>query len=256
LFSRPVELGAEFIHGDLDVTLSLLKESGVGYHATRGKMYHLENGEFKQQNDFSDHWSELMKRMGELKEDLTLREFLIRFFNDEKYEHLRETATHFAEGFDLADPSDASTIALYKEWDEEWGPQYRIEGGYQRMIDHLELQCKKSGCTIQRNCCVKKISWRRHEVKMLTMCSQYFECGRVVVTVPIGVLQADENDLSHIEFSPSIPAYTEAAKQIGFGTVIKFILEFNESFWNESQKNVGFILTNEKNSYLVDTTSR
>ena len=245
-FSQPIELGAEFIHGDMDITLGLLKEAGVKYHEAKGKMFHLEKGEFKKENNFSEHWDELMKRMAGLKEDLPLGEFLTRFFNDDKYNDLRESVRHFAEGFDLADLSDASTIALYKEWKDEWGSQYRIDGGYQRLIDYLASACKKNGCVIQQNCTVKKISWAKDQVRVLNMCSQYFAANKLIVAVPLSVLQAPENDIAYIEFTPSVPQYTEAATHIGFGTVIKIILEFDETFRAEMKKNVGFIFTDEE----------
>ena len=78
------------------------------------------------------------------------------------------------------------------------------------------------------------------------MCSQYFEGNKIIVTVPVSALQADENDLWYIEFAPAILQYTEAAKHIGFGTVIKIILQFSDSFWSEAKKDAGFILTGEK----------
>ena len=94
-FSQPIELGAEFIHGDLELTLSLLKEAHTDYHAITGKMLRLEKGKFKKENDDPDHWGELMERMRELKEDLPLSQFLRRYFNDEAYAGLRESAKGF-----------------------------------------------------------------------------------------------------------------------------------------------------------------
>ena len=46
-FSMPVELGAEFIHGKLPLTLKLLKEGGIKYYPVKGKMFQLEKGKFK-----------------------------------------------------------------------------------------------------------------------------------------------------------------------------------------------------------------
>jgi monoamine oxidase len=59
-------------------------------------------------------------------------------------------------------------------------------------------------------------------------------------------LQANKLDINYIEFEPALNDYLNAAKTIGFGTVIKVILEFDEAFWQEEKKNAGFILTNEK----------
>ena len=235
-FSEPVELGAEFIHGKLPLTLNLLKEAGIKYHAVKGKMFHIEKGKFEKQHDNDEHWNELMKRMKQLKQDIPLSDFLQQFFSDDKYESLREWVKHFAEGFDVADVSKVSTCSLYKEWSHEEDEQYRIEGGYQQLISFLESECKKNGCIIYNNCCVKKINWSKNEVNIITMCSRYFKCNKIVITVPLSILQVDKNDISYIEFNPCIDNYLQAAKNIGFGTVIKILLEFKEAFWQQEKK--------------------
>ena len=245
-FSQPIEPGAEFIHGDLPFTFSLLNEAGIAYHATDGKMFHLEKGKFKKQKFFSEDWNKLMKQMRELKKDISLDDFLNKYFKDDKYHDLRESVKNFAGGFDLADISTASTKALCSEWSEETGQQYRINEGYKKLVDHLESQCKKNGCAIQTNCCVKKVSWQKNEVNILTMCSRLFKSNKAILTVPISVLQANSHNENYIEFTPSIPQHIEAAKKIGFGGVIKIILEFSENFWNKEEKDVGFIFIDEE----------
>jgi monoamine oxidase len=223
-FSQPVELGAEFIHGKLPLTLQLLKEAGINYHPVKGKMYHVEHGKFKKQDALSDHWNELMKRMKELKKDMPLSEFLQQFFGDDKYENLRQSARSFAEGFDVADVSKVSTCSLYKEWSKEDDEQYRIAGGYQQLISFLESECRKNGCIIYNDCCVKKINWQKNEVNILTMCSRYFKGNQLVIAVPLSVLQSDKNDLSYIEFQPAVDGYLNAEKNIFFLNVIKIII--------------------------------
>jgi monoamine oxidase len=245
-FSMPVELGAEFIHGKVPVTLELLKQGSINYHAIKGKMFHLDRGQFKKENNYSEHWNELMIKMKELKTDMSLSDFLQTFFSDDKYKNLRESVTHFAEGFDLADVSNVSTCSLYEEWSNEETIQYRIEGGYQQLVLYLESECKKNGCMIYNNCCVKKINWQKNEVNILTLCSRYFKGNKIIITVPLSVLQADKNDINYIELAPTIDEYLQAATNIGFGTVIKIILEFSEAFWQDEKKNTGFIFTNEK----------
>src|SRR5215831_16551700 len=58
-FEKPVEIGAEFIHGKLTITHQLLKEANISFHATEGKMTNVENGDWKKQNDFTVGWDEL-----------------------------------------------------------------------------------------------------------------------------------------------------------------------------------------------------
>lgn len=246
LFSMPVELGAEFIHGDLPVTLSLLKEAGIKYHAVKGKTLHLKKGKFAEQDHSNDYWNDAMKQMKTLQEDIPISEFLIKFFNEDKYESLRRSIKGFAEGFDLADVSKASTLSLYNEWSHEENVQYRIEGGYKQLVNYLEPECKKNGCIIYNNCCIKKINWSKDQVNVITMCSRYFKADKIIITVPLSVLQADKDDVSYIEFTPAVDNYIAAAKSIGFGTVIKIILEFDEAFWEAEKLNAGFILTGDK----------
>ena len=245
-FSEPIEAGAEFIHGDLPVTISLLKEAGITYQAIAGKMLQLENGKFHQQKNRDAHWNKVIKQMQQLEVDMSLDDFLNTFFSDDKYAELRKSVKDFAGGFDLADASKASVKSLFREWNNESEKQYRIDGGYVQLVNFLETQCRKNGCVIHTNCCVKKINWQKDEVNINTMCSRFFKSDKIIITVPVSVLQARDDNENYIEFSPSIPQHIQAAKNIGFGTVIKVLLEFNEAFWQQQSTNVGFILTSQK----------
>jgi monoamine oxidase len=245
-FSLPIEAGAEFIHGKLPLTLSLLNEAGITYHELEGKMFHIEKGKIQKQNKFDKHWDLLIEQMQRLQKDTTLNNFLNTYFGDDKYAGLRKSAKSFAGGFDLADASKASVKSLYREWSEEMGHQSRVDGGYVKLIDYLETQCKKKGCIIHTNCCVKKISWQKDEVNILTMCSRFFKSNKIIITVPVSVLQANADNENYIEFEPAIPAHINAAMDIGFGTVIKIILEFSENFWGKKINHAGFIITGEE----------
>ncbi len=48
-----------------------------------------------------------------------------------------------------------------------------------------------------------------------------------------------------IQFNPSIEKYIQAAKQIGYGPVIKILFQFKEAFWNQHADDIGFIFTEE-----------
>lgn len=245
-FSMPVELGAEFVHGKLPVTLDLLDKASLKYYPVEGKMYYLNKGQLNKENYGDKYWSELLNRMKELKNDMPLSNFLEQYFSDDKYEGLRNSARGFAEGFDLADVSKVSTKSLFGEWSHEEDVQFRIDGGYRHLIMYLESECKRNGCEIYTNCVVKKINWKNNEVDVETADGSVFKANKIIVTVPLHILQSQEKDADYIEFSPSIDTHIQAAKNIGFGAVIKIILEFDEAFWQTEKKNVGFIFTSEK----------
>src|ERR1700760_2602377 len=97
--SENVELGAEFIHGDLPVTLNLLKEAKIAYSPAGGDMVHYKDGRFTKDDHFIEGWDLLIQKLNELKEDITLYDFLQQYFNEDKYEVLRKSVIRFVSGY-------------------------------------------------------------------------------------------------------------------------------------------------------------
>jgi len=241
LFTQPVEKGVEFIHGNLPLTIGLLKESGIGYKPVQGDMIRVVNGDWKTQDDFTLGWDELIRKMNSVSKDMTMDEFLKENFSDEKYTDLRTSVVRFANGFDLADTSRASVLALREEWMGEEDEQYRIPGGFDQVINSLEKECLRSGVIIHTSTPVVKIKWGKNDVNIITSNKKTYNATKVIVTASLGLLQSGRS----IIFQPGIANYLHTAKKIGFGTVIKVMLEFKESFWEKKKKGIGFLLTNE-----------
>lgn len=242
-FQQPVEKGVEFIHGNLPLTMDLIKKTKLDYKAVKGKMFRIEEGQWKQQNDFAEGWKELMEKMNEVEEDLTFADFLDKNFRAEKFAALRKTSTGFAEGFDVADINKASTLALRAEWIEEEDEHYRVPGGFDQLTDWLADECSKKGGGILTSQKVEKIQWRKNKVIVTTDAGVSFTANKVIVTVPLGILQADP---PLINFQPAINNYLEAARKIGFGNVVKVLLQFKEPFWEKKKKNLGFVFSQQK----------
>lgn len=243
-FPFPIESGAEFIHGDLPITLGLLKEAGIAFQSMDDKTYKIEDGKWRKDDSFIDGWDEVMQKMKNLKEDITLAGFLDTYFKDEHYEELKTSVKRFAEGFDLVDINTASTISLRNEWEHENESQYRIAGGYALLIQYLEQKCNTQGCTIKTSSPVKQIDWKKNSVKLVTASGDVFTANKVIVTVPVGVLQATADKEVFIQFSPGIDRYINASRQIGFGSVIKVFM-LCENFFSELLNEPAFILSNQ-----------
>jgi len=117
---------------------------------------------------------------------------------------------------------------LYEEWTQDDGePQYRIEGGYEKLINVLSDDCKKMGCNINMSNIVKKIEWKKDLLKVFTQDEKEFTGSKIVVTVPMSILQSGAGNQAGIFFSPSIPALA-SVHGIGYGSVIKILLKFKE----------------------------
>src|SRR5438067_12398027 len=59
-FSHPAEVGAEFIHGNLELTLGLLKEYNIPYTKVEGSMLRNKNGEWQDTDEAVEGWGEMM----------------------------------------------------------------------------------------------------------------------------------------------------------------------------------------------------
>ena len=53
---------------------------------------------------------------------------------------------------------------------------------------------------------------------------------KVIITIPLGLLQSNSFHKAHIDFSPSLINQTEAANAMGYGDIIKLFLN-SRGFW-------------------------
>jgi monoamine oxidase len=244
-FDRPVESGAEFVHGKLEFTQMLLKKAGVPYYKLSGNVWQNEEGKLERQTGFIEDFADLNKKFKELREDVPVAEFIEQHLKDDKYEELRFSLKNYVEGYYAGYADKVSTKALCEELNNSDDEQFRIEGGYQKIMQFLFDECTKTGCSFYLQQPVQRINWKKNKAEVITA-HQTFHSGNVIITVPIGVLQSEK-----ITFSPSLSQQTEAAKKLGYGPVVKTILQFVTAFWKEKKytqekdlHKMGFIFSN------------
>lgn len=234
-FSAPTEAGAEFLHGAVPLTRSLLAEAGRASIPTTGATYQVVQGETRESEDFIQNLPELLERLHTLVEDVPLADFLNQHFSAETYAPLREQVTRFAEGYDAADAHRASSFALRDElggggFDDSPHP----EGTYGELINQLATQLQQAGGQLHLNTPVREIRWQPGQVAVQTADGRGFRARQIVLTVPLGIWQAAADSASHLRFTPDLPEHRAAAAQLGFGAVIKVLLEFKSTIWQQS----------------------
>jgi len=228
-FEIPVELGAEFVHGNLELTELILKKGAFEQYRAAGEIWHNMEGELDRQNDFIEDYSALNKKFKELKEDTSVASFIENYLQGDEFEEARFTLKNYVEGYYAANTDRASTFCLRQELSSSDYDQYRVEGGYIKLAEYLHQQCKQKGVEFFFSEAVKKIKWKRNEVQLVTA-QQLFNANKVLITVPIGVLQSET-----IQFLPQLPDVISAAKKLGYGGVIKIILQFDHAFWKNKE---------------------
>jgi monoamine oxidase len=223
----PVELGAEYVHGNLPLTKTLLQKAGAEMIPVQGSIWQYKNGRLGEQDDFIQDDDDLLKKCKGLKEDKPVLRFLEEDLQEDRYEELRFSLRNYVEGYYAADLAKASTFALCKELTKSEEEQFRVRGGYRVLAHFLEQQCREKGVQFYFSQPVRQLQWKPGEVVALTE-KESFKGSKAIITVPVGVLQ-DEG----ITFFPGLPQVKKAAQQLGYGHVVKVVLRFGDAFWKD-----------------------
>jgi len=235
-FTNHVEAGAEFIHGNLPLTLKLMKESGLTYTPTSGRFYQSVNGKLQSGFGESESWAAFYEAMSALKKDVPVSELLDTQFKAKKYEKLRREISDRAQGLDLADISRLSVFGIRKEWANE-ETQFRPDSGYSALLQWIYNQTVSPNFKLLLNQKVQKIEWSNKQTTVFTN-SDSFHADAVLLTLP-PVFYKD------ISFSPQIPDSISLFETIGFGEVAKLALEFEWPFWENEYPDLGFLFADE-----------
>jgi monoamine oxidase len=224
-FGYPAEGGAEFVHGKAPVTHGLLREAGLSLLPIQGTQWTVKDGKFSREESQDPHEAELHRELQELKDDLTVAEFLRRHFVGPEYDRLRHSIERMVEGYDAADPERASILALREEWmDGGRNMQARIIGGYRTLVDFLTAECRNHDVAIHFGSAVSAVEATNGRAVVRCANSDAHECDVVVLTVPLPLLK-------EIVLPPAEREKATAAAQIGFGNVIKILLRFETRWW-------------------------
>ncbi len=96
--------------------------------------------------------------------------------------------------------------------------------------NHLDFLTAKFGDVlplISLNSPVSEVNFEGSQITVKSAQGNLFECDKLVLTVPLGVLKSGS-----ITFSPNLPSEKSLAiSRIGFGTGMKVIIKFSQRFW-------------------------
>ena len=239
--SAPIELGAEFIHGQIPQTLGLLHEAGAAALSTDGTHWTLLNGKLQQRTD--PLFEQLQQGMKEAeileKPDVSFQAFLEQGKRHGISKEAAELGRRFVQGFDAADPGRVSAQSIAEEWSSGGlldSPQYRPMGGYSSVLTALAGKLSRSKVHMQLHTVVSAVRWKRGAVEIEgVFLGRPFQvrAPKAIVTVPIGVLQLPEGVPGAIRFTPALESKREAIAGILSGPVLKVVLRFRTVFWEE-----------------------
>ena len=235
----PVELGAEFIHGQIPATLQLLQEAGSAAARTDGSYWTLDHGHLQQRTEdlYGQIQSAVAKADLQHKPDIPFQEFLNQAQQYGLSADAADMARRLVQGFDAADPARVSTHWVASEWVSGGlldAPQFRPVGGYRLLLTALAAKLDREKVRVQLQTVVRTVRWSRDGVTVEgTFAGQPFaaKASRSIVTVPVGVLQLPEDAVGAIRFEPPLEGKRAAIAGIVSGAVLKVSLRFRTPFW-------------------------
>lgn len=225
---HPIELGAEFIHGRPPELLALIAEAGCTLYERSGQQMRFEDGRLHPQTDSDrsstfDPLEQLTTYGGD---DLSFTDYLDHQNFDEE---TRQSSISYVEGFNAADATQASALALglqQRAEDTNDGDRvFRLREGYDRLPEYLASRLQKLGADLRLGCPVSAVRWSPGEIE-LDSAQGTLRAPRCVITLPLGVLQTRT-----VLFHPEPACLASATQALRMGEVCRFTLLFRRAFW-------------------------
>lgn len=251
----PVELGAEFIHGRPPSVFDLAKTARLEIEEMAERHEYWQNGEPVRREDLFRKTDEIFERMANpALPDQTFAEFITQI---DAAPDVRQMATGYVEGFNAARADRISTKAL----DLESRAQQAIDGerafrfrqGYDCLAKRLWQECVERCAALHLNTVATAVEWERGKATVVARDAakaspqQIYNADRVVITLPIGVLQAARDTPGAVRFSPEPPRLRAALSRLEMGHAARVTLKFRPEFMRAHPRlaESGFIHSND-----------
>jgi monoamine oxidase len=227
--TQPVELGAEFVHGNNPELRALLRRAGTHLKPVSRDMYWLHDGELVQARDFWKRTAEIMKRIpaGTRR---SFADFLDKEGSAVSPDERRRVRDH-VQSFNAAPATRMSAKVLSADHAGADQPQYRPRGGFGRLIGLLERELRALSVDVLLETEVRAVRWTKGAVEVVAHSAKKsaprtYRAAAVVVTLPLGVLKAKT-----VVFSPRLKAKEALVRRLGWGDVSRITLRFDPAFF-------------------------
>ncbi len=233
----PLDLGAAWIHGvKQNPITALVKAYGLNTVATDDDatvIYGLDGRELGNKQ-YQRLWqlgeqfdADLAALQEQAEDDAVLRDgierLLRRYRLNAEDTRLLNWYISYAIEISMGAGRDELSLAWFNDDKEFGGAEHTFPQGYGGIVQGLA-----QGLAIRYGQVVNQISYDAQGVTVGTQAGQSYRAERVIVTLPLGVLQAGS-----VTFQPPLPAARlQAQQRLAMGTLNKLALVFPRRFWD------------------------
>jgi monoamine oxidase len=231
----PLELGAEFIHGQAEDTFAIVRAASLPAERLPDDHYISRRGTLSPMGDFWEVTEEvgrgIARRLARGRgRDFSLADYLSRARLSPQRAQLIQD---FVEGYHAAhlDRVSARVMATGAGDDDSGDAQFRIAAGYDAVIEWLHAGLAPGRTVIRFNAIATELRWKRGAVTLecingLGADLRALRARCAIIAVPHALLRAGA-----LRVRPGVKSIQHAIACIEVGQVFKILLRFREAFW-------------------------
>ena len=229
----PIELGAELIHGEAPETQRILDAAGLVAVEVSGEHRRAERGRLRLAHGYWNSIDRVLQKIDPDGPDRSFSDFLAERPGGRSLARDRTAAREFVQGFHAADLDEIGILSIAPEEGERptesAAHAARVVQGYDGIPRFLA-----SGLKIHLGTRVSEIAWEAGRAELSLQGGgrmSRVEADAVVITIPVGVLQAEVS-----LFKPEPPGLRKVLEQLAMGAVTRLSVRFREMPWPEMER--------------------
>jgi monoamine oxidase len=239
----PVELGAEFVHGENPAVFSMARAARLAIDRLPDRHDRARRGRIEPLGDFWKTMTGLRRRLRRFarRHDVTGEAFLRR---GRLTARERRLFRDYAEGYDAAHLDRASGRWLAGDPDEESAGdrrQFRLREGYGSLVSWIAsgLDPERTAVRLDREAI--RLEWSPGKVAVLcrnALGTEFgpFRASAAIVALPLAVLQAGTPRID-----PWPRDHERALERLHGGQVFRIMFRFRDEVWNRRARPLNFL---------------
>ncbi len=229
--TRPIELGAEFIHGQAPELQQLLDEASLVAADVCGTRWKPTPSGLRPLTGFWERLDRAMRLLDE-ETDRSFADVMRQRPGGRRLAPERKLARQYVEGFHAADPRLVSARALADGGSPGGDIRERrlahVVNGYSGVIEWLAGPISSR---IRLSSIVTAVRWKTQRVVIDIARRKPITARAAIITIPLGVLQSPPDRHGAIAFEPELRAKAHPLEHLAMGAAVRVTLRLSERFW-------------------------